>query len=227
MPIFEFEQLAAAAYHTERVRGRRLAARAGIGEADALRQVMTEAAGAAGLAALLAARAAASAADVARRAAKTQQRLEQRTARQQRDLPAAGTWQAWFDGSSHPNPGRLGIGALLCGPAGQRVEISRRAGHGNSSEAEYLALIAVLEAAAHNGALELVVCGDSRVVIDDVACSDGCGAKGLESHRLRAQELIAQLDKVSLRWLPRHRNGEADRLSQQAIALWQENGPAS
>ena len=81
---------------------------------------------------------------------------------------AAEAWLAWFDGSALPNPGRIGIGALLRGPQGQVVEISRRAGEGSSSEAEYLALIALLEAALLHQPAQLTVHGDSQVVIDDL-----------------------------------------------------------
>ena len=56
-------------------------------------------------------------------------------------------WRSFFDGATVPNPGRRGIGGLLLGPAGQRVEIARDLGHGTNNEAEYDALIAVLEAA--------------------------------------------------------------------------------
>ena len=130
--------------------------------------------------------------------------------------PAA--WHAWFDGSATPNPGRIGIGALLQGPQGQRVEISRRAGHGSSGDAEYLALIALLETAVEMQLPELLVYGDSQVVVQDVLLAQGPGAKGLEAHRERAGALLAQLARVNVRWVPRHRNGEADRLSQQASA---------
>ena len=129
--------------------------------------------------------------------------------------PAA--WHAWFDGSAHPNPGRIGIGALLSGPAGERVEISRRAGHGSSGDAEYLALIAVLETAVELGVTELLVYGDSQVVVQDVLLSPQAGARALGLHRARAAQLMAALALVHVRWVPRHRNGEADRLSQQAI----------
>lgn len=128
--------------------------------------------------------------------------------------PAA--WHAWFDGSAHPNPGRIGIGALLSGPAGERVEISRRAGHGSSGDAEYLALIATLEKAVELGVRELLVYGDSQVVVQDLLVSAAAGAKGLEEHRTRATQLMAALAQVHVRWIPRHKNGEADRLSQQA-----------
>jgi len=129
--------------------------------------------------------------------------------------PAA--WHAWFDGSAHPNPGRIGIGVLLSGPAGERVEISRRAGHGSSGDAEYLALIAALEKAVELGVPELLLYGDSQVVVQDVLLSPQAGAKALEEHRARVGQLMAALAQVHVRWVPRHRNGDADRLSQQAI----------
>lgn len=131
--------------------------------------------------------------------------------------PSPAAWHGWFDGSATPNPGRIGIGALLLGPAGERIEISRRAGDGSSGDAEYLALLALLEMALERGVRELAVYGDSQVVVQDVLMADMPGAKGLEEHRARALALMAGLDKVALRWLPRHRNGEADRLSQRAV----------
>jgi ribonuclease HI len=217
-----FDVLATAAYKGERVAARRLVARTGATEPDALRQVLTLAAGAQGLPLLLAERAQLRLRDDARRLAKTEEKAQQLALRKARMQPDAGAWRGWFDGSAHPNPGQIGIGALLCGPAGERIEISRREGHGNSGEAEYLALTALLEAAARNGATGLVVYGDSQVVVNDVnlsaqAIAAGRGAKGLEAHRARTVELMSALGQVSLRWVPRHRNGDADRLSQQAV----------
>jgi len=217
-----FEVLATAAYKGERVAARRLAARSGATEADALHQVLTLAAGTLGLTQLLADREQLRMRDDARRLAKTEEKTRQQDLRKARMRPDADAWRGWFDGSAHPNPGQIGIGALLCGPAGERIEISRRAGHGNSGEAEYLALTALLEAATSSGATGLVVYGDSQVVVNDVnlsaqAIAAGRGAKGLEAHRARTVELMSALGQVSLRWVPRHRNGDADRLSQQAI----------
>lgn len=223
MSSSEFDQLATAAYKGERVASRRLATRTGMSELDALRQTLNQAAGAQGLPALLAARAQLRAHELARRADRLHAQQARQALRRTAAQPPAGAWRAWFDGSAHPNPGRLGIGALLCGPAGERVEISRRAGLGNSGEAEYLALIALLEAAAPLQMAQLVVYGDSKVVIDDVNLAPATGAKGLEAHRSRVHELLRQLaqgGQVSVRWVPRHRNGEADGLSQRAIATW-------
>lgn len=218
----DFDVLATAAYKGERVAARRLAARSQVSEAQALHQVLTQVAGVRGLTLLMAEREALRLRDLELRSAKLAEKARQLEQRAARMRPASDGWRGWFDGSAHPNPGQIGIGALLCGPDGERVEISRRAGYGNSGEAEYLALTALLEAAVGLGAAGLVVHGDSQVVINDVnlsaqAVAAGSGAKGLEEHRRRVMDLVAPLGAVSLRWVPRHRNGDADRLSQQAI----------
>ena len=238
IPAPSLALLADAAFHNERVAARRLAAGAGLDEAQALLRILEQSAvaagysgpagqsglhGPSGLDRLLAARARLKQDDADRRAAKLLARAAKLAGKQARTAPRPGAWQAWFDGSAHPNPGRLGIGALLLGPDGERIEISQRAGHGNSGEAEYLALEALLQAALAARPLLLAVYGDSQVVIGDVAAGVDAGAKGLELHRERVQGLLAELGKsgqVTLHWVPRHRNGEADRLSQQAIASW-------
>lgn len=219
------QQLDAAAFHGERTASRRLAKAAGMTEAAALRHILEQAAGSSGLPALLLARAQRRSDDEARRSARRQEHAAKHAAAQAARQAPPGAWRAWFDGSAHPNPGRLGIGALLLGPAGERVEISRRAGHGNSGEAEYLALEALLEAALAAQPPVLAIYGDSQVVIGDVApqARAGAGAKGLEPHRERVLAMLGKLEesgRVTLHWVPRHRNGEADRLSQQAIASW-------
>ena len=128
-------------------------------------------------------------------------------------------WRAWFDGSARPNPGQCGIGAVLRGPDGPGVELALQAGYGNSSEAEYRALIAVLEAALEHGACDLTVYGDSRVVIDDVNGPDALAAPSLAAYRTRVRTLATRIPGLRLRWVPRHKNLEADALSQRAAEL--------
>ncbi len=216
--MIQDEHLMAAASHADMVASRRLAKRDGATLADAVRRTLTAAAGAAGLAALLDERERIRRAEVAARDERQRAQARRLAAKRAKNAAPPGAWTGWFDGSAHPNPGRLGIGALLTGPAGERIEVSRRAGHGNSGQAEYLALIALLEAALPLGLAQLVVYGDSRVVIDDVnRRHEGRGASGLEPHLARVVQLIAQLGELSLVWIPRHKNGAADRLSQAAI----------
>ncbi|APA68862.1 ribonuclease HI family protein [Janthinobacterium sp. 1_2014MBL_MicDiv] len=217
----ELETLLTAAFKSERAQARRLAAREGIADDTALQRILEQAAGTLGLAALLATRLQAHAAEAQRKAQKISDRQQAQAARRVQAVPAS-AWRGWFDGSAHPNPGKLGIGALLLGPHGERIEVSQAAGHGNSSEAEYAALTAVLQAALGVRPPQLLLYGDSQVVINDVLGTTPVGARGLETQRATVVALLEQFNDVTLRWIPRHRNGEADRLSQLAIAGWVE-----
>ena len=215
----DLDRLQGAANRTELAASRKLALQQDLPLLEALRITLAASAGAAGLPALLAERAALREAEGARALARRSARAASLALRQARHAGPTTAWRAWFDGSARPNPGRCGIGARLLGPDGKSVELSQAAGYGNSSEAEYLALIAVLEAALAHGARELTVYGDSRVVLDDVAAPERKCAAVLQPYRARALALLARLPGTTLRWVPRHKNLDADALSQRASSL--------
>jgi ribonuclease HI len=208
--------LLSVAFNSELRASRLFSRRTGCSPEQALRETLQASAGDGSLAALLDRRQALRAADAARHAARAQQKAAALLLRQGRHEGEMTPWRGWFDGSAHPNPGSCGIGALLKGPAGELVEISRGAGYGNSSEAEYRALVALLETALRLGAHGLTIYGDSKVVIDDLNGSEEAAAMSLKPCRHTALALITQLRDVSLRWIPRHKNAEADALSQRA-----------
>lgn len=127
-------------------------------------------------------------------------------------------WRAWFDGAAAPNPGRIGLGGLLLDPAGKAVaEISEAPGHGTNNEAEYLALIAVLEAALANGVEHLLVHGDSQLVINQVEGTWAVNAPGIKAHHRKAVGLVKQFKQVRFEWIRREKNKAADALSKQAL----------
>ena len=140
----------------------------------------------------------------------------------------AACWHGWFDGTARPNPGRLGLGAVLVAPGGERQELSRSPGAvGCNNEAEVLALIALLELALALGARRISLHGDS-----DFAIRAGQGGAGELTQVPRLLPLITRLrgllsgfEAVALVWVPRHRNGEADRLARQAIGLPEKLAP--
>lgn len=209
-------ELSEIAYKKEKSASLRLAKRLGISEEAALSEILSKVAGSSPLNELLTRRLQEKAHIAAKLAAHKQAKLTARAQKQASRQPDASAWLAWFDGSCHPNPGKMGIGGLLKSPQGTETEISFDAGIGDSSEAEYIALISVLETAIQAGADKLMIYGDSQVVINDVLSQSG-GATVLSAQRLKAQSLIARLPQVSLNWIPRHRNAQADALSQQAI----------
>ncbi|MDR5738688.1 MULTISPECIES: ribonuclease HI family protein [unclassified Caballeronia] len=220
--MVELHELLAVAYRKERLRSRRLEKHAGLSEHAALVRTLEQAAAGQPLRELIVTRRAAQA-----KAAEARRTRQLERANRTKRRPASGdssarhcdAWIGWFDGSALPNPGRLGIGGLLKAPHGRSVEISATAGVGDSSAAEYFALIALLEAALREGATRLVIYGDSRVVIDDVAAPEGAGSRSLADHAARVRALIAQIGDVRLQWIPRARNADADRLSRQALGL--------
>ena len=226
----DLDRLQGAASKTELAASRKLALRSNIPLEDALRTTLTTSAGDAGLGHLLDERAALRAAEAARALARRTARDASREAarvaalalRRLRQEGAPTAWRGWFDGSAKPNPGRCGIGVRLLGPNGAAAELSQAAGYGNSSEAEYRALILLLETAVAHGAGPLTVYGDSRVVIDDVNGALADSAAVLRPLRARVHALLAQLPATTLRWIPRHKNGEADALSQRATAALAE-----
>ncbi len=212
-----YADLIEVAYKKERVSGRRMAKQLGILEEHGLKKVMKKVAGDQSLDILIKRRRQQAIDAASKIAARKQAKLAVRIAAA--TAPDPSTWLAWFDGASHPNPGKMGIGGLLKNPEGGLVaSISSSAGQGDSSEAEYLALLAVLRAAVDACANKLIVYGDSRVVLDDVQ-TKAAGAPILASHRTRARQLIAQLKNVTFIWIPRRKNDMADALSQQAIKL--------
>lgn len=129
----------------------------------------------------------------------------------------ARSWKGWFDGAADPNPGQRGIGALLVSPTGERHEISKAIGHGTNNEAEYEALIALLEKAIEVGASPLRVHGDSQLVILQVSGEWSCGSPNLYGLMRRAQQMVARIKGCKLRWVPREENQHADALSVQAL----------
>jgi ribonuclease HI len=220
--MVELHELLAVAYKKERLRSRRLVRHAGLSELAALVRTLEEAAAEQSLRDLVDARRAAQAkaADALRlRQLERATRTKRRTAFDDSSAGESDAWIGWFDGSALPNPGRIGIGGVLKAPHGERIEISATAGIGDSSLAEYLALLALLEAAVRNGAARLVIYGDSRVVIDDVAAPASAGIRRLADHAERVRTLIARIGDVRLQWIPRARNADADRLSRQALGL--------
>jgi ribonuclease HI len=204
------------AYHREKVASRRLAAQNGISQHEALVQtLMQNAAGS--LEALIATRRQQMIAEKEQKDLTQQRKADARRNKALLKQPAAGAWLAWFDGATHPNPGKMGIGGILKNPDGSLIEISFNAGHGDSSEAEYRALIAVLQVAVKAQPPQLVIYGDSQVVINDVNPTSTCVASALTTWREQARRLLAQLPNVTLQWIPRHKNSAADALSQRAV----------
>lgn len=210
----EWAALCAIAYATERVRARRLARASAISEHAALVAILQANSAHLPLAQIIRERAWQRDAEAARRAMRAQQKADWKQ-RALSDRAADGIhWRAWFDGSAQPNPGQIGLGGELRDPTGRRWQFSLRGDYGDSNQAEYAALIGILEMACQHRAAPLIIHGDSKIVLDDLL--GVAVVQSLSAYRKRALDLLAQLPTARCEWVPRHRNSVADALARAA-----------
>lgn len=141
-------------------------------------------------------------------------------------------WVIHCDGSAVPNPGRMGLGAVMTGPDGARHTLSL-ATHttGCNNEAELRALMAALRELPSRGATALTVYSDNSIVVEQLGggashspAMAGSGAPVAPIARLaalfdEARGLLAVFDRAEVHWIPRHRNAEADALARAALGL--------
>jgi len=129
-------------------------------------------------------------------------------------------WQAWCDGTARPNPGQIGLGAILKSPDGSTHHLSQRhATSGCNNEAEARALLATLDLALTLGAQQLHVRCDSDVVVRLVQDAHSTEAARLAPLFAQLRAHLAKFQTVEVTWLPQHRNLEADQLARAALDL--------
>ena len=122
-----------------------------------------------------------------------------------------------FDGASRGNPGEACAGAFLEDQDGKVLwECSQYLGVRTNNEAEYEALLRLLEEARRRGVAELEVCGDSRLVVCQVNRQWKINLPHLRELAKQAWTLMEGME-VSLTWVPREKNSRADELSNEAL----------
>ncbi len=126
------------------------------------------------------------------------------------------TARIWFDGACTGNPGPTGGGAIV-EIDGRRQTISRPGPRGTNNEAEYLGLIAGLEAARDAGATTLLVRGDSQLVIRQLEGQYKVKAPNLRPFYEQAKALLRGFDEVRFEWVRRDQNADADAAARAAI----------
>ena len=129
-------------------------------------------------------------------------------------------WILHCDGSAVPNPGRMGLGAVLIAPDGTRHVLSTTTDtRGCNNEAEARALMLALRDARARGATALQIYSDSSLLVAQLGSVNEPPVLRLAALYEEAQALLATFTQTSLHWIPRHRNGEADALARAALGL--------
>ncbi len=128
-----------------------------------------------------------------------------------------GRVHAYFDGASRGNPGPAAVGWVLVSGDGIVAEGSERIGRATNNQAEYEALLAVLEAADEFGFDEIEIRGDSQLVEKQVKGAWDTNDPELREKRVRARELLERFEDWSLTHVPREVNDRADELANEAL----------
>ncbi len=135
-------------------------------------------------------------------------------------------WVIYCDGSAVPNPGRMGLGAVVTAPDGTRHPLSITAeGRGCNNEAELRALMAAMQYAGQQGATALLVHCDNSVVVQQLTGTAAEPFLRLAPLFDEVRDVLRSFGSAQLVWIPRHRNREADALARAAVGLTPK-GPA-
>jgi ribonuclease HI len=123
-----------------------------------------------------------------------------------------------FDGGSRGNPGPAGIGIVLrAADNTPLVTLGKFIGRCTNNVAEYRALITGLEEAKKLGAKNLLIRGDSELIIRQMLGQYRVKHPDLQPLHARAQSLLREFDKPKIEHNLRHKNTLADKLANLAM----------
>jgi ribonuclease HI len=129
-------------------------------------------------------------------------------------------WTVYCDGSAMPNPGRMGAGAVITEPDGTRHTLSS-ASHaiGCNNEAELRALTLALEELKARGATAVLAYTDNSILVEQLGEPAAKPIARMAGLFEDARALLGSFEEASLRWVPRHRNHEADALARASLGF--------
>jgi ribonuclease HI len=127
-----------------------------------------------------------------------------------------------FDGASNPNPGpSCGAAVLFRTETGSSWTPFHEAGvyhrHWTNNQAEYEGLILGLRIAKEKGIKELLIEGDSALVVSQTTKEWKCSDAKMQEKQTEVQELLKSFTFVGIRHVLRHLNQHADALSKEGL----------
>ena len=128
--------------------------------------------------------------------------------------------EVFFDGACDPNPGRAGYGVSLTKEGNEIANKSSCIGTATNNVAEYHGLVNALLLCIEKKVLDVVVYGDSLLVINQ-----SLGKWKVKSEKLCTlcdvvKNLLKQFNSVELRHIKREGNKRADFLASSSIQLF-------
>ena len=128
-----------------------------------------------------------------------------------------GRVHVYFDGACRGNPGPSAVGWVLVSGDGIVAEDGETIGRATNNQAEYEALVAVLEVARDYGYDEVEIRGDSELIVKQVRGEYDTNNPELREKRVTVHELLQSFDEWTLEYVPREANDRADGLVNEAL----------
>lgn len=135
-------------------------------------------------------------------------------------------WLLQFDGAANPNPGPASSGAVLWSPKdidGKRrpvFEMGKYLGRATNNIAEAQGILLGLKMAAMRGARELLIEGDSELIIFQHTRKYKVSDKNLKVWWSETQAAMmdeASFDWIAIRQVPREQNERADSITKEVL----------
>ena len=136
-------------------------------------------------------------------------------------------WLIQFDGAANPNPGPASSGAVLWSPKdfdGKRIPIfesGKYLGKATNNIAEVQGLLLGLQTAATRGAREILIEGDSELIIFQQTGRYRVSDKNLKVWWANIQAAMMDdtaFDWIAIRQVPREQNERADSITKEVLS---------
>jgi ribonuclease HI len=120
-----------------------------------------------------------------------------------------------FDGKSEPNPGPSSAGAVIHYPNSEAVkaEVGEWIPNATNNEAEYKSLLIGLELAIQLGIKNILIAGDSNLVINQVFGDWKVKSENLREVNMKIKNLFKNFDFIAAKHVYRERNAYADNIT--------------
>jgi len=127
---------------------------------------------------------------------------------------------AYIDGASRGNPGPAAAGFILNDATGTRLQAKAFClGRTTNNVAEYTSIVKALEAAKQIGAKQISVFSDSELLVRQINGQYKVKSELIRPLFQQAIELLGEFEDSDVRFVPREKNKEADKLVNQALNL--------
>lgn len=124
-----------------------------------------------------------------------------------------------FDGLSVPNPGESTSGAVIFEKQTRKpiIEIGEYIKYATNNQAEYTGLLIGLQEAAKRGLKNILIEGDSMLVVNQINKSWKINNVLLKEINTKITELFINFDFIAIRHIYRNFNKYADNLTNEII----------